>query len=83
MPEKWRSTLNALVVANTGLSACWLFRQELLVCHVNRKKESLRNAIWHRRLLMLPTWWPVQMVNVRLPRKRRSNRYCVISLRCP
>ncbi|TJK28921.1 hypothetical protein C9Z90_24150, partial [Escherichia coli] len=70
MPEKWRSTLNALVVANTGLSACWLFRQELLVCHVNRKKESLRNAIWHRRLLMLPTWWPVQMVNVRLPRKR-------------
>ena len=23
------------------------------------------------------------MVNVRLPRKRRSNRYCVISLRCP
>ncbi len=20
---------------------------------------------------MLPTWWPVQMVNVRLPRKRR------------
>ncbi|RFQ18366.1 hypothetical protein CRD86_04435, partial [Escherichia coli] len=30
MPEKRRSTLNALVVANRGLSACWLFRQELL-----------------------------------------------------
>ncbi|OUK54614.1 hypothetical protein BZL34_26720, partial [Escherichia coli] len=25
------------MVANTGLSACWLFRQELLVCHVNQK----------------------------------------------
>lgn len=34
------STVNTLVVANTGLSACWLFRQELLVCHVNRKKEK-------------------------------------------
>ncbi|HBA8920478.1 TPA: hypothetical protein J1257_004834 [Escherichia coli] len=38
MPEKLRSTLNTLVVANTGLSACWLFRQELLVCHVNQAK---------------------------------------------
>lgn len=38
MPEKRRSTLNALVVANRGLSACWLFRQELLVCHVNQVK---------------------------------------------
>ncbi|EFC1642340.1 hypothetical protein FA822_22135 [Escherichia coli] len=28
MPEKWYWTLNALVVANTGLSACWLFRKE-------------------------------------------------------
>lgn len=25
---------------NTCLSACWLFRQELLVCHVNRKREK-------------------------------------------
>ena len=38
--EKRRSTLNVLVVANTCLSACWLFRQELLVCHVNRKREK-------------------------------------------
>ncbi|KFH93735.1 hypothetical protein GR07_19095 [Escherichia coli] len=28
------------MVANTGLSACRLFRQELLVCHVNRKREK-------------------------------------------
>nr|DAU98114.1 MAG TPA: hypothetical protein [Bacteriophage sp.] len=40
IPEKRHRTLNALVVANTGLSACWLFRQELLVCHVNRKREK-------------------------------------------
>ena len=40
MPENWCSTLNALVVANTGLSACLLFGQELLVCHVNRKREK-------------------------------------------
>ncbi|EFI5401524.1 hypothetical protein FDV98_22820 [Escherichia coli] len=40
MPENRVSTVNALVVANTGLSACWLFRQELLVCHVNRKREK-------------------------------------------
>ena len=38
--EKRRSTLNVLAVANTGLSACWLFRQELLVCHVNQKREK-------------------------------------------
>ncbi|EAB9602532.1 hypothetical protein DTY75_24170 [Escherichia coli] len=46
-PAAWRvfyaqnrvSTVNTLVVANTGLSACWLFRQELLVCHVNRKRK--------------------------------------------
>ncbi|EPT4130157.1 hypothetical protein ACVQMQ_005052, partial [Escherichia coli] len=38
--EKQHRTLNALVVANTGLSACWLFRQELLVCHVNQKREK-------------------------------------------
>ncbi|EFD4953412.1 hypothetical protein F2N28_27535 [Escherichia coli] len=40
VPEKRYRTLNALVVANTGLSACWLFRQELLVCHVNQKREN-------------------------------------------
>ena len=40
MPEKRHRTLNALVVVNTGLSACWLFRQELLVCHVNQKREK-------------------------------------------
>ncbi|MGT7511476.1 hypothetical protein ACRW1M_27840, partial [Escherichia coli] len=40
LPEKQHRTLNALVVANTGLSACWLFRQELLVCHVNQKREK-------------------------------------------
>ncbi|EPS2531825.1 hypothetical protein ACVCSM_004140, partial [Escherichia coli] len=40
VPEKRHGTLNALVVANTGLSACWLFRQELLVCHVNREREK-------------------------------------------
>ena len=40
MSENRVSTVNALVVANTGLSACWLFRQELLVCHVNRKREK-------------------------------------------
>ena len=40
MSENRVSTVNALVVANTGLSACRLFRQELLVCHVNRKKEK-------------------------------------------
>jgi hypothetical protein len=40
MPEKRHRTLNALVVVNTGLSACWLFGQELLVCHVNRKREK-------------------------------------------
>ncbi|EEQ9009444.1 hypothetical protein ACTHH3_004852, partial [Escherichia coli] len=40
MPEKRHRALNALVVANTGLSACWLFRQELLVCHVNLKREK-------------------------------------------
>lgn len=46
-PAAWRvfydwnriSTVNVLVV-NTCLSACWLFRQELLVCHVNRKREK-------------------------------------------
>ncbi|HHA4777958.1 TPA: hypothetical protein ACOM2R_004973, partial [Escherichia coli] len=38
VPEKRYRTLNALVVANTGLSACWLFRQEVLVCHVNQKR---------------------------------------------
>ncbi len=32
---------------------------------------------------MLPTWWPMQMVNVRLQRKRRSNRYYVTSQHCP
>ena len=37
MSENRVSTVNALVVANTGLSA---FRQELLVCHVNRKREK-------------------------------------------
>lgn len=40
MSENRVSTVNALVVANTGLSACRLFRQELLVCHVNRKREK-------------------------------------------
>ncbi|EFZ66412.1 hypothetical protein ECDEC8A_5936 [Escherichia coli DEC8A] len=45
MSENRVSTVNALAAVNTGLSACWLFRQELLVCHVNRKKESLRNAM--------------------------------------
>ncbi|ERD17412.1 hypothetical protein S33_2137, partial [Escherichia coli B108] len=40
MTEKRHGALNALVVANTGLSTCWLFRQELLVCHVNRKREK-------------------------------------------
>jgi len=40
MPEKRYRTLNALVIVNTGLSACWLFRQELLVCHVNQKREK-------------------------------------------
>lgn len=40
VPEKWCRALNALVVTNTGFSACWLFRQELLVCHVNRKREK-------------------------------------------
>ncbi|ELR0939977.1 hypothetical protein R3L71_004866, partial [Escherichia coli] len=40
MPEKRCGTLNALVAVNTCLSACWLFRQELLVCHVNRKREK-------------------------------------------
>ena len=47
-PAAWRvfyaqnrvSTVNALVAVNTCLSACWLFRQELLVCHVNRKREK-------------------------------------------
>ena len=28
------------MAVNTCLSACWLFRQELLVCHVNRKREK-------------------------------------------
>ncbi|KKJ19047.1 hypothetical protein T638_11635, partial [Escherichia coli MRSN 10204] len=40
MPEKRHRTLNALVVVNSDLSSCWLFRQELLVCHVNRKREK-------------------------------------------
>lgn len=40
MSEKRFGTLNVQVVINTGLSACWLFRQELLVCHVNRKREK-------------------------------------------
>ncbi|MGT7579397.1 hypothetical protein ACRW45_25845, partial [Escherichia coli] len=40
VPEKRYRTLNALVVANAGLSACWLFRQELLVCHVNQKGKK-------------------------------------------
>ncbi|OTB69701.1 hypothetical protein AW064_25795 [Escherichia coli] len=40
LPEKRHRTLNALVVANTGLSTCWLFRQELLVCHVNQKGKK-------------------------------------------
>lgn len=38
--KKVRSTVNALVVANTDFSSCWLFRQELLVCHVNQKREK-------------------------------------------
>ena len=40
MSENRVSTVNALVAVNTCLSACWLFRQELLVCHVNRKREK-------------------------------------------
>ena len=40
MSENRVSTVNALAAVNTGLSACWLFRQELLVCHVNRKREK-------------------------------------------
>ncbi|EFB1660866.1 hypothetical protein FPS06_24450 [Escherichia coli] len=40
VPGKRHRTLNALVVADTRLSACWLFRQELLVCHVNQKREK-------------------------------------------
>ncbi|EFH3011060.1 hypothetical protein GXU09_005424, partial [Escherichia coli] len=36
----YSSAINSLVVINTVLSACWLFRQELLVCHVNRKREK-------------------------------------------
>ncbi|EFZ62808.1 lipoprotein [Escherichia coli DEC8A] len=40
MTEKRHGALNALVVANTGLSACWLFGQELLVCHVNQKGKK-------------------------------------------
>ena len=44
MPEKRHRTLNALVVANTGLSACWLFRQELLVCYVNKQQDMTETA---------------------------------------
>ncbi|HFO8304742.1 TPA: hypothetical protein ACHKZJ_004904, partial [Escherichia coli] len=40
MPAIYSSAINSLVVINTALSACWLFRQELLVCHVNRKREK-------------------------------------------
>ena len=40
MSVTFSSSVNALVVVNTGLSACWLFRQELLVCHVNRNREK-------------------------------------------
>ena len=36
----YSSAINSLVVINTVLSGCWLFRQELLVCHVNRKREK-------------------------------------------
>ena len=28
------------MVVNTDFLSCWLFRQELLVCHVNQKREK-------------------------------------------
>ncbi|EFO0909264.1 hypothetical protein A9819_05240 [Escherichia coli] len=40
MSAIYSSAINSLVVINTVLSACWLFRQELLVCHVNQKREK-------------------------------------------
>nr|WP_241867104.1 hypothetical protein [Escherichia coli] len=30
-----------MVVVNTGFLSCWLFRQELLVCHVNQKEKNM------------------------------------------
>ncbi|MDD9272554.1 hypothetical protein [Escherichia coli] len=29
------------MVENTGFLSCWLFRQELLVCHVNQKGKNM------------------------------------------
>ncbi|EEY3894552.1 hypothetical protein DFX62_22245 [Escherichia coli] len=57
MSEKQHRTLNALVVANTGLSACWLFRQELLVCHVNQKgKRHAKTARYDRNRRRSPSF---------------------------
>lgn len=40
MPEKRHMMLSALVVANRGLSACWLFRQDDIAELIMRRYYS-------------------------------------------
>ncbi|MCZ5047788.1 hypothetical protein O5907_24685, partial [Escherichia coli] len=58
MPEKRYRTLNALMVANTGLSACWLFfevcsgRPFLFPRHVRRTSHQITPHKRHLRVLL-------------------------------
>ncbi|EFO2105821.1 TPA: hypothetical protein HGR20_19640 [Escherichia coli] len=51
------STVNTLVIVNTDFLSCWLFRQELLVCHVNQKeKRHAKTARYDRNRRRSPSF---------------------------